>query len=423
MKLSAKAFVLLLFAQVLGLWAFAQDTTQHIVPGRQNSKAQQQKPYVILISADGFRYDLADSFHAKNLIRFRSQGVQAEYMKPSYPSLTFPNHYAIITGMYPAHNGLVDNSFYDANKNKIYTMGNKTEVADSSWYGGTPLWVLAEQQQMLSASFYWVASEAALQGVRPTYYYIYNEKIGIDERIAAVKKWLQLPPEKRPHFITFYLPEVDHEEHMHGVFSPETAHAVQFVDEAIAKLNEALAPLNLPINYIFLSDHGMVDVDVNHTLPLPAQVDTANFIVPRSDMLLHLYAKNKNAIMPTYTALKNSATGYNVYLANEIPENWHYNAANDYFNRVGDILLVPQYPKVFNLSSRKITPGKHGYDNNMTEMRATFYAWGPAFKQQFKIRGFENVHVFPLIAKILGLQYQADAIDGQLKVLAPILKQ
>ncbi|WP_298302206.1 ectonucleotide pyrophosphatase/phosphodiesterase [Hydrotalea sp.] len=165
----------------------AQDTLQHIVPGRVNSMKQQQKPYVILISADGFRYDLADSFNAKNLQQFRAAGIQAGYMKPSYPSLTFPNHYAIVTGMYPAHNGLVDNSFYDVNKGQTYTMGNKKTVTDSSWYGGTPLWVLAEQQQMLSASFYWVASEAAIQGIRPTYYYIYNEKIGIDERIDAVK--------------------------------------------------------------------------------------------------------------------------------------------------------------------------------------------------------------------------------------------
>lgn len=400
----------------------AQDTIQHILTNRLNSLEQQQKPYVILISADGFRYDLADSFHATHIQQLRLSGVQAEYMKPSYPSLTFPNHYAIITGMYPAHNGLVDNSFFDENKNQTYTMGNKKAVADSSWYGGTPLWVLAEQQKMLTASFYWVASEAAIQGIRPTYYYNYNEKIGIDERVEVVKKWLELPPEKRPHFITFYLPQVDHAEHTYGVFSQQTKDAVHFVDDAIAKLNKALITLHLPINYIFVSDHGMTDVDVQHTLPLPTVIDTTQFIIPRSDMLLHLYAKNKSAILPTYEALKAQAKDYDVYLASQIPERWHYNAANDYFNRVGDILLVPKFPKVFNLTNRKITPGKHGYDNDMPDMRASFYAWGPIFKQHYTIRGFENVHVFPLIANILGLHYQSDAIDGQFKVLAPILK-
>nr|NIM36371.1 alkaline phosphatase family protein [Hydrotalea flava]NIM39226.1 alkaline phosphatase family protein [Hydrotalea flava]NIN04465.1 alkaline phosphatase family protein [Hydrotalea flava]NIN16087.1 alkaline phosphatase family protein [Hydrotalea flava]NIO95152.1 alkaline phosphatase family protein [Hydrotalea flava] len=257
----------------------------------------------------------------------------------------------------------------------------------------------------------------------PTYYYIYNDKIGIDERIAVVKNWLQLPPEKRPHFITFYLPEVDHAEHTYGVNSKQTVDAVHFVDEAIAKLTTAIASLNLPVNYIFLSDHGMADVDVNNTLPLPSAIDTNNFIIPRSNMLLHLYAKNRAAILATYQKLKIQEKGFSVYLANEIPERWHYNQSNDYFNRVGDILLVPHYPKVFNLGSGKITPGKHGYDNDMPEMRATFYAWGSAFKKHYTIRGFENIHVYPLIAKMLGLQYQSDAIDGQLKVLAPILKQ
>lgn len=91
----------------------AQDTTQKITLNRSNSKVQQQKPYVILISADGFRWDYADKYDAKNLKAFREQGVQARYMKPSYPSLTFPNHYTIATGLYPAHHGIVDNVFYD----------------------------------------------------------------------------------------------------------------------------------------------------------------------------------------------------------------------------------------------------------------------------------------------------------------------
>ncbi len=164
MKYKAKAFphfhirhiyhIFLLFCNC----CYAQDTTQQITTNRFNSKEQQQKPYVILISADGFRYDLADKFNATNLLRLRAEGVAADYMLPSFPSLTFPNHYTIVTGLYPEHAGLPDNTFYDAQKNSLYSMGNKAKVADSSWYGGTPLWVLAEQQQMLSASFYWVAS-------------------------------------------------------------------------------------------------------------------------------------------------------------------------------------------------------------------------------------------------------------------------
>ena len=169
------------------------DITQHVVPGRSNSAKQQKKPYVILISADGFRYDLADKYNATNLQGLRSNGVAAKSMIPAYPSLTFPNHYTLVTGLYPSHHGLVDNTFYDKKRDEMYRLGNRKAVEDSSWYGGTPLWVLAEQQKMVTASFYWVGSETAVKGVRPTYYYRYNDSIDIDTRIPPVKDWLTLP--------------------------------------------------------------------------------------------------------------------------------------------------------------------------------------------------------------------------------------
>jgi predicted AlkP superfamily pyrophosphatase or phosphodiesterase len=205
--------VVLLLSPLVSL---AQDTTQYITWDRVNSPQQEKKPYVILISADGFRYDLADKYQATNLLKLRAQGVQAEYMFPSYPSLTFPNHYTIVTGMYPAHHGLVDNYFYDTTRKSFYSYKNPKTARDSFYYGGTPLWVLAEQNKMLSASFYWVGSEAAVQGVRPTYYYHYNEAIPVDDRIEIIKSWLALPEDRRPHFITVYFPQVDHAEHSYG---------------------------------------------------------------------------------------------------------------------------------------------------------------------------------------------------------------
>jgi predicted AlkP superfamily pyrophosphatase or phosphodiesterase len=249
-----------LFISILVLLARvteAQDTTQKIIPGRINSVKQQKKPYVILISADGFRYDLADKYHAQHLLQLREQGINAAYMQSAFPSLTFPNHYSIATGLYPAHHGIVDNTFYDKKKQAIYSLGNKVAVADSSWYGGTPLWVLAEKQQMTSASFYWVASESAIQGIRPSYYYVYNDLITMDRRIETIKNWLQLPEEKRPHLITFYFPEVDHQEHTFGPNAKETEAAVHLVDESMGKMVKTVDSLGLNVNFIFLSDHGM----------------------------------------------------------------------------------------------------------------------------------------------------------------------
>lgn len=401
---------------------FAQDTTQKIVYDRFNSPEQQSKPYVILISADGFRWDFAQKYHAENILRLSSAGVAASFMIPSFPSLTFPNHYSIATGLYPEHHGLVNNSFYDEHKQAFYSMNNKTAVKDSFWYGGTPLWVLAEQQKMLSASFYWVGSEAPEQGIFPTYYYNYNEAIDMDSRIQIVKNWLQLPENRRPHFIAFYLPQVDHAAHMFGPDSKEAGYAVQFVDSAIGKLVSAISELHLPVNYIMVSDHGMTKVDTANTLRLPAAIDTAKFIIPPGDALLQLYAKDKKDVLPTYRQLKAEAKDFDVYLTTNMPDRWHYSKTDDVYNRLGDIILTPHLPRVFNVSQKKTSIGKHGFDPAIKDMHAIFYAWGPAFKPGEKVDAFENVNVFPLVAQILGLDYSGIKIDGNLSVLEKTLQ-
>lgn len=402
---------------------FGQDTTEQINLYTKNDPSNYKKPYVILISADGFRADFTEKYDARFLQTIQQVGVRAKYMQPSYPSVTFPNHYTIVTGLYPSHHGLVDNTYIDKATNKQYSMSNKQMVSEGKWYGGTPLWVLAEQQKMLSASFFWVASEADIQGIKPTYHYIYNEKTKIETRIQAVKNWLMLPEDRRPHMITFYFPEVDHDAHTYGPEDPRVKLSVQFVDNSIRALQAALAPLNLPINYIFVSDHGMTTVDVDNTIGLPAAVDKNYFNVPWSDALLHLYAKDSSKIESTYQALKKE-TNFTTYKLDETPAHWHYKKADDWHNRLGDLILVPNtIHQVFNLGTRKPTPGKHGFDNKEVDMRASFMAWGPAFKKGLLIDGFENVHVYPLVAKILGLQVDEQKIDGRLKVLEPILKK
>jgi len=411
----------LLLTAIIVSCLHAQDTTQKVIEGRRNDKSQINKPYVILISADGFRSDFTELYDATFLKTIAHKGVRANFMTPSFPSLTFPNHYSIVTGMYPAHHGLVDNTYFDKASGEEYRMGNKKMVGEGKWYGGTPLWVLAEKQKMLSASFYWVASEADIQNTRPTYYYVYNEKIDIATRIKAVKNWLSLPEEQRPHMITFYFPQVDHEAHTYGPNDAHVAEAVKFVDSSVNALQAELATLHLPINYIFVSDHGMTKVDNEKTMSMPAAIDTAAFRVPWGDALIHLYAKDKAKIEPTYEALKKD-TSISVYKLDETPNYWHYKTSDDKYNRLGDLIVVPHLPKVFNFSTRKTTPGKHGFDNHTTDMRATFMAWGPAFKTGLRIDDFENVNVYPLVAHILGLKIDEKLIDGKLEILKKTLK-
>jgi len=396
------------------------DTAQHINTNTKNSIDQQKKPYVILISADGFRHDYAKKYNATNLLALSKDGVQAESMIPSYPSVTFPNHYSIATGLYPAHHGLVNNTFYDKKKNAKYSMGAKDKVRDGSWYSGTPLWVLAEQQQMLAANMFWVGSEAAIKDTRATYYYDFNEKISVDQRIQTVKEWLSLPEERRPHFITFYVSEPDHAGHSYGPEAPETERAVKMVDSIIYKLTETVRSTGLPVNYVFVSDHGMTAVDRENPIPTPKEIDMEKFTIPSSGTMMDIQAKNKADILPLYNELKKVAKDYDVYLKADVPSELHYSAKDDKLDRIGDILLLPHWPRVF--SNRKPGAGYHGFEPlKVKDMHATFLAWGPAFKNGIQIPSFENVNVYPLIAQILGLKI-TEEVDGKKAVLSNILK-
>jgi|SRR6218665_25178 len=398
---------------------FSQDTMQLKVEGRKNSRVQMKKTYVILISADGFRYDYAEKYQATHLQKLAKNGVKAASMTPSFPSVTFPNHYTIVTGLYPSHHGLVNNTFYDAQRDQTYSMGNRLRVCDGSWYGGTPLWVLAEEQQLLSASMFWVGSEADIKKTRPSYYYNFNDKMPAGERIQAVKDWLNLPEENRPHFITFYLSEADHAGHKYGPDATETGASVKEVDSIMQALTVAVAETKLPVNFIFVSDHGMTSVDRENPIQMPAEIDTAKFLIPSSGTMMVLHAKNKADIQPTYEALKKNENHFKVYLKKNMPAGYHYTTMDDKTNRIGDILLVPEWPYVF--SQRKPGIGHHGFPPaDVQEMGATFMAWGPAFKKNLQIPAFENVHIYPLIAQILGLKY-TEAIDGKIEVLKKIL--
>jgi predicted AlkP superfamily pyrophosphatase or phosphodiesterase len=179
--------------------------------------------------------------------------------------------------------------------------------------------------------------------------------------------------------------------------------------------------LKLPVNYIFVSDHGMTAVDTSNFVNFPAAADTNRFFIPFAEELVHLYAKDKKFIQPAYEALKKEAKDFSVYKLSETPQRWHYSDKDDRYKRAGDLLLIPKLPRIFNVRKRKISPGQHGFDNALPDMHASFYAWGPAFKQNLTIETFENVHVYPLIAKILGLTI-SEKIDGSLSVLQPILR-
>jgi predicted AlkP superfamily pyrophosphatase or phosphodiesterase len=390
------------------------------VPNPPNAAAQQVKHYVILVSLDGFRYDYADKYGATSLLAMAARGASTpDGMIPSFPTLTFPNHYSIATGLYPDHHGIVANSFYDPARKETYAYSNPKMVTDGSWYGGTPLWVLAEQQGMRAACFFWPASEAEIQGKRPSYYLAYNDAVPNEARVDQVLAWLKLPAEKRPHFITLYMSEPDHSGHQYGPDAQETAAAAHHVDEMVGKLSVGIAATALPVDLIVLADHGMEKLQ-GGWLSLDQWADLSNF--ETSGALL--YPKSEQDAEQAYESLRGASDKFKVYRRANVPAYLHFNSNP----REGDPVVVPTGPYAITARTpsaggwpRPPPVGGHGYDpRGMSSMKAIFYAEGPDIRAGVKLASFKNVDVYPLIAKILGLTI--GPIDGQLAPLRGMLK-
>jgi predicted AlkP superfamily pyrophosphatase or phosphodiesterase len=399
-----------------------------------NTPEQQAKPYVILVSLDGFRYDYPRVYHSPNLDALGARGASApEGMIPAYPSITFPNHYTIVTGLYPEHHGIVANVFYDPARKQVYSYKDDQTVTDGTWYGGTPLWVLAEQQGMRSACFFWPGSEADIQGTLPTYYMKYDAKYPNRERVEQVLQWLQLPPERRPHFITLYFSDVDSAGHAHGPDSPEVASAVREVDDEIGRLMAGVAKLNLRADVIVVADHGMAKVE-GDWINLSEYFDTR--LLEKSAESF-MYPRSEAAAEKIFAALEGKSDKFKVYRNGHVPAGLHL----DGNLREGDPVVVATGPYLIRVNAPSAPPaaggdamhpagpprGMHGYDPaHMPEMRAIFFAAGPDIRRGEIITPFENVNLYPFVARILGLDIshlKTGAVDGDLKVLQQILTE
>jgi predicted AlkP superfamily pyrophosphatase or phosphodiesterase len=390
-----------------------------------NAPQQLSKPYVVVVSLDGFRYDYARKYHADHLLALATEGASApDGMLPPYPSITFPSHYTIATGLYPEHHGIVANSFYDPARKEIYSYRDTKSVADGTWYGGTPLWVLAEQQGMRAASFFWVGSEADIQGVRPTYYLKFDPTIPNKKRVEQVLAWLHLPPEQRPHMITLYFSDTDSAGHRFGPDSPEVAEAVHELDSEIGQLMDGIKESKLPVDLIVLADHGMVEVK-----GAPIHLDQYGLKLDSFVQIVgsNIYPKSDNDAQKAYEAMRGKSDKFDVYRRSQVPAYLHF----DSNPREGDPVVVPTGPYTISALGDVRAPeqpprGAHGYDaTRMPEMKALFVAAGPDIRAGIKVEPFENVGVYPLIAKILGLDIsnlKTGPVDGKLGALKEILR-
>tara|TARA_B100000945_G_C20410682_1_gene612407 strand:+ start:104 stop:1297 length:1194 start_codon:yes stop_codon:yes gene_type:complete len=371
--------------------------------------------YVILVSFDGFRYDYTDRVETYYFDYVEKWGVKAQSLKPVFPSFTFPNHYAIATGCYSNKHKIIGNEF--TTEQGRYSYKDKNSVQDAKWYGAEPIWVTAEKNNIITATYFWVGSEAKIGGYYPTYYKEYESGINPYDKVDQAINWLELPISSRPRLVCLYFNEPDHAGHVFGPNSIEVTNEIKSSDDILGYLLKSISKLDIfnKINIVIVSDHGMVDVSENRVinidnLNLPGVLDGKGpvvsfkvdsednfsineFNIPNVSMVSSRNNNNLNYHNPLYDYLLIADEGWMMYKNNHIEE---YNGK------------LP-------------VKGMHGYDSDYMNMHAIFYAYGSRFKENYKIETFELIHIYPLLCELLGVNPNAN-IDGDLKILKSILK-
>lgn len=365
-------------------------------------------PTVILISLDGFRADYIDKFQPPTLMRLAREGVRAKWLIPSFPTKTFPNHYAIATGLYPEHNGIVENNIYDFGT--VFTLNNREEVGKSRWWLGEPIWATAVKQGQRTGAFFFPGTEAEIAGARPTYYKEYDGKIPNEARVDQILAWLDLPAAERPTLYTLYFSDTDDAGHSFSPDSQETAAAVAKVDGDLKRLFDGLEARKIAskVNIIIVSDHGMATVNQSNVVKLDDYFDfnDAERILWTGE-IVQIFPKDGK--LDDIAAKLKTVAHADCWVKSEIPARLQYNKGT----RIAPVVcsanegwILTNAERYANARKREdfARPhGAHGYDNQLASMRATFVAHGRAFKKNKLVEPFENVEIYNLMCKILKL--------------------
>ena len=393
-------------------------------PGRSVLAQNADAPLLILISFDGFRWDYLRQAPAPALQRLIERGVRAEGLIPSYPTKTFPNHYTIVTGLSPEHHGIVANDIRDPATGRTFGM-SKSEAHESMWWGGEPLWVTAERAGRRAATMFWPGSEAAIGGVRPTHWKPYLESTSGAARVDQVLAWLDLPPSKRPAFLTLYFEDADNAGHVHGPDSDAVRRAIGHLDGYIARLVRGLEQRGLlaSANIVVVSDHGMAARVSGQVIELDDYISLSDVEIVDINPTLGLFpASGKTDAV--YRALVRAHPHLHVYRRNETPDAWRYRQHERIPPIVGVVdegwqvvrgTLIDRVVRT--VAQRR---GIHGYDPSVLSMRGILIAAGPAFKQGVTVPAMENVHVYNALAMALGVRPAPN--DGDMELARRLLR-
>lgn len=397
--------------------------------GAASGSSTNQPVPLLLISIDAYRDDYIDRGFSPTLARLAKNGVQAASMQPSFPTLTFPNHYTLVTGLRPDHNGIVDNTMFDPRLGR-FSLGNRKAVSDGRWWDqATPIWVTADEHGLRTATMFWPGSEARIHSYRPDYWRAFNDSVTADQRVDQVLAWLDLPADKRPGFLTLYFDAVDHAGHKYGPESPQLDAALRATDTALARLVGGLKQRRIfkRINLIVVSDHGMATVPEQNSVLIDRLIPLDQVQVVSMGIVSGLNPRSQSAgDLANFAAIEQRL---------ELPQPhmrcWdkhHVPARLDY----GSNSRVPQLVCVANVHWRITTStkaarqkghlsvGNHGYDNTAASMQAIFIAHGPAFRVGARVRAFPNVDVYPLMTHLLRIP--AGPNDGDYDTVEDTLK-
>lgn len=369
------------------------------------------RPIVILISLDGWRYDYLARADAPTLRAMAEQGVRSEGLIPTFPSKTFPNHYTIVTGLYPENHGIVSNTMIDpAIGPERFTMSSAT-AKDSRWWGGEPLWVTAEKQGQRSASMFWPGSEVEIGGVRPSHWKPYQDDFPHRDRVNQVLDWLRLPEAERPTFITLYFSEVDTIGHRNGPESREVLESAARLDTEIAALVTGVRELGLDsrVHYVVVSDHGMSQLSNTKIVTLDDYLDMSQVQTIDGSPVMGLSPRAGSALTDEaiVAALSGKHPALTAYTRAETPAHLHYRK----HNRIPPVIAMVD--DGWTLATRaqvegwnqdgRILGGAHGYDPALTSMQGLLIVAGPQFKRGEVVPPIENIHLYDLMARVLGL--------------------
>lgn len=369
--------------------------------------------YVVVLSLDGFRADYQGRANTPNLDQMDKEGLSGRF-RPSYPTLTFPNHYSMATGLYPNNHGLVGNEFWDE-RGAHYRLGDRKAVADPAFYKGEPLWNVARRHGMKSASFFWVGSETAIGGFQPDRWKTFNDKVPYTDRADSIISWLQLPKPERPNLLMWYIEEPDHTGHHEGPESPKTVRMVEKMDSVVGYFRSKLAqlPIASQVDFILVADHGMQSFDKSRSVNLADYLPRDSFEHVATGPFTHLYPK-AGYTETAYKILK-KIPHIQVYRKGELPKRLHFGTSA----RIGELVLIADLGTQIFFRPEGIPKdfmhAGHGFDNKHPEMYAIFKAVGPDFQAGRHIsQPIPNITLYPLVCQLLGLQPGANDADARL---------